>query len=379
MKQKKIKIAFVYSRPGLNSARMKYMPFGLSTLRLLAERKNIRIDFYVTETEDSRYETFLPSNVRVVYLNHHVVWSRGQGRSLYYLLNSYFSLLTLGKSYKEVWGNGQSGNVLASKLARRCGAKLFLLNDEFPDTSYLKVWVDAEWKALCRANVIIEPDETRFQALNQKIDGRLSKIKHYVLPNIPLRIAITPVSKQRNFKQELNIPNDEHIFMYAGGIGGRENNIEFVLAVFPLSPNDCHLVIVGIDPFLMSEQYNHPRIHWVNEVLSDEALHILIKQSSGSIAFYSTYKDLEYVGKSSGKIMRSLLFNTPVITSNFSSLEFIKTDGMGVLIDKPYQLAEAVAEVRMKKEEFQNNIQKNIHKYYFEKYWEGFISIEALI
>lgn len=368
----KRRIAFVYARPGLNNVLMKYMPFGMSTLRILAREKNIEIDFYVTETQDSDYEALLPINIRIIYLENRYIFRFGLGIGLFATLSVYFWYKTLFKRYAEVWGNGQVGNVLASRLAKKSHCDFILLNDEFPDVYNLHIWYLAEICALKRADWIIEPDESRFSILNGKLDGILSNKNNFVFPNIPLQSDTIETTQVRNFKQELKIPSNDHIFLYAGGMSTKAFSVELILSVFPYSAKDCHLVMVGSDDFLLLDQFTHKRIHWIIDPLSDEDLHSLIQQSTASIGFYSKVQDMEFAGKSSGKVMRSLMFYTPVIVPDFVSFQFVKDDGMGVLIEKPFQINNAFETLKKQRFRLQKNIKKNIHKYYFESYWKKF-------
>lgn len=368
----KRRIAFVYARPGLNNVLMKYMPFGMSTLRMLAREKNTEIDFYVTETQDSGYEVLLPKNIRIIYLENRHIFRFGLGIGLFATLSVYFWYKTLFKRYSEVWSNGQVGNVLGSRLATKSQCGFILLNDEFPDVYNLHRWFLAEICALKRADWIIEPDESRFSILNRKLDGILSNKNNFAFPNIPLQSDDIETTQVRNFKQELKIPSNDHIFLYAGGMSTKAFSVELILSVFPYSAKDCHLVMVGRDDFLLLDQFAHKRIHWILDPLSDEDLHSLIQQSTASICFYSKVQDMEFAGKSSGKVMRSLMFYTPVIVPDFVSFQFIKDDGMGVLIEKPFQINNAFETIKKQKFRFQNNIKKNIHKYNFENYWKKF-------
>lgn len=368
MKQDKKKIAFVHGRPALSSAKLQYMPFGFNVVKKLAEG-NYEIDLYLTQSQTNVYKNCLPSNVKIIFLDNKFVWSYGSGRLLYFLLNSYFLLLTMFKSYQMVWGIGQCGSVLGAKLAKRNNAKFIYLNDEFPDISYLKIWIGKEKKYATKAGCFIVPDESRVAPLVKQIP-ELKNIKSFVLPNIPLVKDVESMENTDWFKV-LGLPKDKKIITYAGGID-RENNINYLLTVFPFTPLDYVLVMVGNgEKYKNTKFFSCNRILWIERILTDDELHSLIKQSLCCLCFYSDILDLEFVGKSSGKMMRSILLNIPVITTNFPSLKFIEEDGMGVLIEKPFQLIEAINKIDANKEKYQVAIKNNISKYTFEKYWQN--------
>ena len=369
--QKKIdtqkRIAYVYGRPALNSAKLLYMPFGLNVVKKLAETDCL-IDLYVTQNYTDEYKKNLPTNVTIIFLEYQTVWNYGMGKGLYYLLNFYFSYITRLKKYDSVWGIGQAGTVLGGKLAQKNKAPFYYLSDEFPNISYLKIWRDAEKKYASTAQFFVVPDETRLAVTTSQIPA-LKHIQGFTLPNIPLIKEVTIIANT-NWYNRLYLSTDKKIVVYAGGIA-KENQIDYVLSIFPLTSSEFILVMVGNSgKYKNSEELKHPRILWIEEELPDEELHSLIKQAVCCLCYYADFSDLEYVGKSSGKLMRSLLFETPVISTRFDSLKFVEEDCMGILIDKPYQLIEAIYQIANNIDSYRDSIKKNIPKYYFEKYWE---------
>lgn len=362
------KIAFVFGRPFLNAAPLQFMPFALSTLTKLANETDGTIDVFVTQTKITVYEALLPKNVNVIFLDNNFVWSKGNGIKLYALLNLYFRKITSGAKYTIVFGVGQTGIPLAGKLASRCRAKFICLNDEFPDISFLKVWREAEKKYLAAASLVILPDESRVGVLKKQVSFSSATV-FGVLPNMPLKES-TGQLENIDWRKKLDLPIDARIVVYAGGID-RENNIDFLLTVFPFTLENFFLVMVGKNHKYKNDRYlTHSRIVWIEDPLSDGELHGLVSQAVCTVAFYADFLDLEYVGKSSGKIMRSLLFETPVITTAFESLKFIKDDGMGELIEKPHELVEAIVKIGKDRKTYADNIRKNLHKYTFENYWK---------
>ena len=369
--QKKIdtqkKIAYVYGRPALNSAKLLYMPFGLNAVKKLAETGCL-IDLYVTQNYTDEYKKNLPTNVTIVFLEQPQIWNYGMGKGLYYLLNFYFSYITWSKKYDAVWGIGQAGAVLGGKLAKKNNVSFYYLSDEFPNISYLKIWKKSEKKYASTARFFVVPDETRLAVTREQIPA-LKDIQGYTLPNIPLKKEVSIVSNI-NWYNRLDLSPDKKIVVYAGGIA-KENQIDYVLSIFPLTSPEFVLVMVGKSgKYKNSKELKHSRIVWIEEELPDEELHSLIKQAVCCLCYYADFSDLEYVGKSSGKLMRSLLFETPVISTRFDSLKFVEEDHMGILIDKPYQLIEAICQISNNIGSYRDSIKKNISRYYFEKYWE---------
>ncbi len=361
------KIAFVYGRPYFNSAKLLYMPFGINVVKLLAEQGNT-IDLYLTQNFTEEYKKILPSNVTPIFLDKKKVWSHGSGRGLFYLLNSYFWNLTRTKKYDAVWGIGQAGTVLGGKLANRNKVPFYYLSDEFPDISYLKIWKENEKKYAATAKFFVVPDESRLPVTLQQIPD-LKNTPGFTLPNMPLKIDLNNVSSI-NWHNKLGLSPNKKIVMYAGGITS-ENQIDYLLTLFPATRNEFVLVLVGkMGNYKKIKDLHSERIIWIEEELPDNDLHSLISQSLCSMCYYADFLDLKYVGKSSGKLMRSLLFGTPVISTKFDSLSFVEENKFGVLIGKPYELIEAIHTIDRDIQKYKASIKENISKYNYEVYWD---------
>ncbi len=367
---KKKKILFVFGRTRLNEAKLQFMPFALNCLRKLAENQNNIIDVYLTQNEIKHYKDYFSSNVNFYFLDNKYIWRNGSNIKLYFIFNFYFYLLTIFKKYSEVWGCGQLGIVLAGKFAIRNKLKFICLNDEFPEISFSPIWIKNEKISISSADELIIPDEVRIPVLKKQV-AFTSKTRFWVCPNIPFQKDILTIANI-DWKSKLSI--NGNYMVYAGGIS-EENNIEIMLTSLQFSTSNLYLVIVGNAGKYKNRFLNHPRIIWQTERLDDDELHSLVKQAVCSICYYADFSDLEYVGKSSGKIMRSLLVGTPVITTNFDSLKFIEDDMMGLLVTTPVELVYAIDSIEEKELVFRQNIQKNIDKYKFENYWNNFSSV----
>lgn len=367
MNKKKKRVAFIFGRPRLNEAKLQFMPFALNSLRNLAEDNNNIIDVYITESKTSHYKNNFPNNVNFIFLDNRRIWKNGFHRRLFYVFRYYFYFLTFWKKYDVVWGCGQLGITFAGKLAVSQRIKFICLNDEFPEISHSQIWVKNEKKYMSIADELIIPDEVRIPILKKQV-AFSSKTKFWVFPNIPLQKDALLIS-DIDWKKKLSISGK--FMVYAGGIS-EENNIELMLTSFQFSSSNLFLVIVGSAGKYKNRFLNHSQIIWQEERLNDSELHGLLKQAVCSICYYADFEDLEYVGKSSGKIMRSLLVGTPVITTNFDSLKFIEDDMMGLLVTTPVEFVNAIDTIETKEVFFKENIKKNIFKYTFEKYWDNF-------
>ena len=351
----------------MGGPRLLYMPFALSTIKKLILEGHA-IDLYLCERENDDYKEIFNDQVQVYFLDNSWAWKWGRGRGLYYLLNFLTIRLTLFKSYSSIWGVGLVGSSLAGRIASLKGADYYYLSDEFPDINYLRIWINAEKRYARLAKRWIVPDESRVDITMQQIKG-ISLENAVVLPNAPLLESLAE-TVDTNWNSQLNIPLDSSIVLYAGGID-RENNIELILSVFPLTSSEYYLIMVGNSKgYATNPLYKHKRIVWIESPLSDEELVSLHQSSLCIIAFYSSMMWLEYVGKSSGKIMRAIIAGCPIITTDFPSLHFIKDFGFGVLIQQAHELILALNEVKANRSYYQENLIAHRDKVSFEKYWE---------
>ena len=343
------------------------MPFALSTIKKLTLEGHI-IDLYLCERSNNDYKEIFNDNVQIYFLDKAWVWKWGKGIGLYYLLNGLTIRLTFFKSYSSIWGVGLVGSSLAGRIASLKGVDYYYLSDEFPDINYLKIWVNAEKRYARKAKRWIVPDESRLETTMQQIPG-ISMSNAVVLPNAPF-MERSAQPTEINWNSRLNIPVGSLIVLYAGGID-RENNIELILSVFPLTSSEYYLVMVGKSRgYATNPLFRHQRIIWIESPLSDEELLSLHQSSLCIIAFYSSMMWLEFVGKSSGKIMRAIMAGCPVISTNFSSLDFIRDYGFGILIDQAHELINALNEIKLNRPQYQQNLQAKRHEVSFESYWD---------
>ncbi len=361
------RLGVIFGRATLDGPRLLFMPFALSTIKKLMNEGH-EIDLYLCERSNEDYNEIFSDSVKIIFLDNAWAWKWGKGRGLFYLLNLLIIRLTYFKKYSSFWGIGLVGSSLAGRMAGLKGIDYYYLSDEFPDINYLKIWVNAEKRYARKAIRWIVPDESRVEITMQQIPG-ISIDHAVVLPNAPL--SETPIQPTDiNWNSRLNIPVGSLLVLYAGGID-RENNIELILSVFPFTSNEYYLVMVGRNRgYASNPLYRHERIVWIENPLSDEELLSLHQSSLCIIAFYSSMMWLEYVGKSSGKIMRAILAGCPVISTDFLSLQFIKNYGFGVLIHQAHELVSALSEIKDHQQQYQQNLLAYRHEVSFEKYWE---------
>ena len=102
-------------------------------------------------------------------------------------------------------------------------------------------------------------------------------------------------------------------------------------------------------------------------------LHSLIRYCTASICLYRDINDnFKYVGKSSGKLMRSIALGNPVIASKSDSLKFVEDLGFGKLVSHPNEISNAVQFVVDNNDKLKENCEKNYYKISFETYWRIF-------
>lgn len=360
------KVLYIYGRAEINAAKLSYMPFGINPVIKMAEM-GLEIDLYLTQSQTNYYQQIFPSNVKVHFMDNKFIWGSGRAKRFIAKIFIYIFFKTFFKKYDIIWGAGQVGISLAGFVNYFKRVKLIYLSDEFAHVYHKSYWKKLEYYFSKKANYFIVPDESRLEITCNTV-GLLPN-KGFFFPNIPLSVKI----QNKDWYKKLNISSNSKIILLAGGLGF-ENNVDPILSVFPLTPKDVYLVVVGkTAEYESSLIFNHSRIIFINQEFSDEEIAGLISVSTCCLGYYSDKEDLCYVGKSSGKIMRSLLIGTPVIATDFDSLKFIEEEKMGTLITKPLELIEAINYCIQNQKELRANIKNNIHKYYFNKYWNDFI------
>jgi glycosyltransferase involved in cell wall biosynthesis len=115
------------------------------------------------------------------------------------------------------------------------------------------------------------------------------------------------------------------------------------------------------------------RVFWSTKPLTQSELGSLISAASCTLALYRNLgANLEHVGMSSGKMMRSIVLGVPVVASRLNSLNFVEQNRLGVLIEKPYEIPKAIETVLNARQEMRENCFKfRESNLSFDSHWHG--------
>jgi glycosyltransferase involved in cell wall biosynthesis len=227
-----------------------------------------------------------------------------------------------------------------------------------------------------KAAIVVVPDPTRFHPLCQELEIETSK-PHAVLPNIPI---VEPPSEKVNWHDRLGIPRDSIPFLHAGSVDDWAQVPELLSSV-PYWPEQAVLVLhsrAWKETEIYRKQLSHlevpGKVFWSRESLSANALNSLVSYCAGNFALYrNTGPNIEYMGFSSGKLMRSLACGCPVIASKFPSLSFITEYGLGILVNHPAEIPDAVTKIMHEREAYQSRCLDFCSAHAsFERAWEKF-------
>lgn len=333
------RIGFVHYPHWPDHARLETMPFALQSVRAL-NRAGWPVDLFVWQSQTSALQEALGPGV----------WLREPGRlalSLPKRLQSYGHALRYGfaRNYRCLFGLGQIGIFVASAMARVAHCPLVYLNDELPSGCPDTVWRRMERRAAQRADFIVTPDSCRNPQLLTEL-GLAQDTPACALYNVP--VVDHPVPSI-DWRRRLGIPHDRHYVVHAGSVADWAQVPE-VLATVPYWPQDVVLVLHsrgGEAGDRYRRQLGHlgieGRVFWSTEPLSEPALHSLLAASLASLGLYrNSGPNIDLIGYSSGKIMRSLACGTPVIASAIGSLDFVTQHALGVQVTHPAEIAGAL-------------------------------------
>jgi glycosyltransferase involved in cell wall biosynthesis len=328
------------------------IPIAINSLKLLANEAK-QVDAYIWEPE-SGLKGKLAGNIRI-----HARDQPPYGR-LRWLLLRFPWLYRLGLRlrfsfkfrYDCVFAIGQMGTYAGSLMATASRCPLVYINDEFPETSgHPPRWMSLEKQAAAKASVIVVPDESRVAPLLDQLQCEPAAIA--VLPNSPLTGDDSP---EIEWRSRLGIPENTSPILHAGTIHDWMQVPELLYSV-RYWPEDSVLILQtpNYDP-AYRRQLSHleieGRIIWNEAPLSEPELNSLVRFCRGSVALYRHVDDnMFYMGYASGKIMRSLACGTPVITSNFPSLNFVSANSLGFQVAHPSEIPDTVSMLLAKREE----------------------------
>lgn len=364
------KIAFVHYPHTAYAARLETMPFALNSVLALA-KAGWNVDLYLWEKPCLNYKELLPDNVTIKYFIDRQFRQLNQLKHIWLRFKFEFS-----KSYLCVFGLGQIGAYIASIIAKSNQCPFIYLNDEFPSTWHNSHWSMLEQKVVRDATMIVVPDSQRFHPLCKELQIS-SSIPYSTLPNIP--IIKTPF-EQVNWHDQLGIPHGFTPVLHAGSIADWAEVPE-ILSSLPYWPDKVVLVLhsrsrEGMETY--RKQLSHlevpGKVIWTSQLMTQSYLNSLVAYSAINFALYrNTGPNIEYIGFSSGKLMRSIVCGCPVIASKLPSVSFVADYGLGILVNHPVEIPDAIKEILSNRETYQQRcLQFCTTEVSFNKAWEKF-------
>ena len=371
MKQKKI--AFIYHPQDPNLRRLESMPFALNSVVSLA-KMGWQIDLYLWGESSDNYKNLLPETVTIKQFREPLRFKRLKPiwRPLQFQWQFQWQ-----KNYCCVFGLGQIGAYIADIIAKSSQCPFIYLNDEFPCAFAYSRWTRLERQAVKNAAMVVVLDEKRFVPLCEELD--IANKPYAVLPNMAI---INHPLEEINWHERLELPSDCIPFLYAGSIADWAQTPE-LLSTLPYWPEKAVLILHSAYHQKV-EQYRQQLSHlevpgkviWSYEPMSEGHLNSLVSYCAGNFALYRNFgKPIEYLGFSSGKLLRSLACGSPVIASKdpMFYLSFVKDYQLGVLVNNPSEIPAAVTELMNNRKEYSdrclNFCQTNLS---FEKAWQTF-------
>lgn len=364
------RVAFVFYPHLPNQARLETMPFAFQTVRTLAQLGWLVDVFLWQDNTDALTDTV---GGRIRFRIPGLLEQGSPKRSLPLLHALRYGL---PRAYDCVFGLGQIGIHIARSMSLIARCPLVYLNDELPSCWPPTVWTRLERQAAARADFLVSPDLKRNTRLLQELD--LSEdTPNGALFNTPIIEGSLP---KIDWYQRLGIPPGKHIVLHAGSVEDWAQIPEVLVSV-PTWPHHAVLLIHsrGSDA---AEKYRSSlshlqvdgRVFWSEAPLSARELHSLIAVSTACLGLYrNTGPNIELVGYSSGKILRSLVCGTPVIASSIPSLDFVTANELGMQVSNPLEIAEHLPRLVGEREVYRERCLKfATSEISFGRAWEEF-------
>ncbi len=358
------------------TGRLSTVPYAFNVLTMLDEA-GWTVDVFLAEWQHKDYEGKFSENINFVFFPYIIhLPARLRMPILQYLLGSWkFKNLQI-KNYSLVFGLGQVGLYFASLLSRINNSKLVFLNSEFPEIwSHQRLWTEKQVEATQYVHTTIVPDAIRFKPLCEQLP-KLKNKPHFELMNIPFPTKNIPII---DWHKRLGIPKDKNIFVHAGGIGEFLMTNELLNSVLCWSEKNILVIRVPckINKYIRA-YIKIPKTN--NIVICDDDITIpeldsLIQYASGSFALYKLHtNNTKYIGKSSGKLLRSLALGTPAICSNSPTFNFVNENKLGFFVDDDLNNINSVLEKIIEDNDI---LRRNIEYYYqneldYRRQWEDF-------
>jgi glycosyltransferase involved in cell wall biosynthesis len=345
------KIAFIHYPHAANSARLETMPFALNIVLNLA-RLGWNVDLYLWEEASNKYENLLPSNVQILYFHDPKPGRINMFRPIWQKIR-----FSWRKDYALVFGLGQIGIHIAHAIAKSSSCHFIYVNDEFPSCWGKTYWSKHEAQVASLASMIVVPDKQRFEPLCAEIN--IAHRPYVELPNIPERPSNL---ESIDWYSRLGILPEQQIFLHAGSVADWAQ-IPEILCTVPHWDKSAVLLIHsrskdGMESY--RRQLSHldipGRVVWSDEPLTEKEINSLVAFCQGSFALYrNTGPNIEYMGTSSGKLMRSVACGTPIIASRFDSLSFVRQHNIGLLVSHSAEIPAAVDTILNNQETYRQN------------------------
>jgi glycosyltransferase involved in cell wall biosynthesis len=259
-------------------------------------------------------------------------------------------------TYKCVFSVGLIGSYIGGIISAASRCPFVLLNDEFPSIYGQSRWLPLQLWVARRADAIVVPSDDRHTALREEL--QLNADKPFVtIRNTPER---TLPSVHMDWHRLMGIPCGKKIFIHAGSIADWAQVPE-ILGTVSYWPEDAVLLLHNSrtrDELVryrkqLSHLENPERVFWSSDLLPEDMLNSLIGSCSGSFALYRNVGlNIELIGTSSGKLMRSIICGTPVITSSFDSMEFVTKEGLGIQVTHPSEIPAAIDNLMRNRESY---------------------------
>jgi glycosyltransferase involved in cell wall biosynthesis len=346
------------------------MPFSLNTVVKLA-KAGWQVDVYLWEKPSGEYDFLLPLNVNIQYL------PDSRLTRAVFLSNAWLEFtFKRDKNYACIFALGQIGAYIGHLLAQSNQCPFVYLNDEFPSHWSDSSWQRLEQQAVAQADIVVVPDAQRAYPLYQELGLPMTQ-PYAVLPNISI---IDSLDVSIDWHDRLKLPPNSKPFLYAGTIS-TEMQIDQLIANVPQWIEPSVLIVNGrserdINAFRKQypDRLECDRVFWNNTPLAIGLLNSLVSYCEGNFALYqNTGSNIEYMGFSSGKLMRSLACGCPVIATRLPSLDFVEEHQLGVLISSPSEVSAAIEKLMENREEYRYRCLDFCMVYAsFEKYWQIF-------
>ena len=257
--------------------------------------------------------------------------------------------------------------------------ELFETSD-FRPPKWLKIlWRIFHWILKYRVDFSVIQDKNRELLLKETLP-EVCDNKIFLLPNSYLGFT----NEKSNFAYEkFGIDKSKKILLYAGAIEEWAIDINFPKLLSPLFNEDYVLVLSGFsrDNFvknlskIYSDLIQRKKLLISLEILSEKDFTELVKSAYIGLAWYkqldSEYiksmrgKNVYYMGMSSGKLMKYLSCDVPIIVPNFyfGYSDFVKTSNAGVACSYDSSIVDGIRKIDANILKYR----KSIETYYINK------------